>query len=141
MSEGLLPKTFVVGLEEPVEKEEELLLQLELLEQSLEEDPVVAADEAAGNLKEEPGFGESDSAEEGEKFEDLVGTSNGGNGMSNQEMMIVLKSCLHGSKKTIYENSYKAKFCAVGWLLRNNNKTTTPTKKREKKRSMGNETD
>ena len=43
-----------------------------------------------------------------EKFEDLCSLANNGNGMQDQEMMVALKHCLHGSRKQIYENVLKA---------------------------------
>ena len=44
-----------------------------------------------------------------EKFEDICGLANNGSGMSDKEMTVALKTCLHGSRKKIYENVLKAK--------------------------------
>jgi hypothetical protein len=43
-----------------------------------------------------------------EKYEEICGLANNGTGMSNKEMMVALKSCLHGSRKKIFENIVKA---------------------------------
>ena len=43
-----------------------------------------------------------------EKFEDICGLANNGTGMLDKEMLVALKSCLHGSRKQIYENVMKA---------------------------------
>jgi len=44
-----------------------------------------------------------------DKFEDICGLANNGTGMSDKEMLIALKTCLTGSRRTIYDNVYKAK--------------------------------
>ena len=43
-----------------------------------------------------------------DKFEEICGLCNNGEGMPDREMMITLKSCLHGSRRKIYENMAKA---------------------------------
>ena len=49
-----------------------------------------------------------------EKFEDIIGIMNDGRGMSNKETMMVLKNCLSGSKKVVYENICKKFKAEVG---------------------------
>ena len=49
-----------------------------------------------------------------EKFEDIISIMNDGRGMSNKEMMMVLKNCLSGSKKVVYENICKKVKAEVG---------------------------
>ena len=36
-------------------------------------------------------------------FEEICGLANNGRGMSDKEMVITLKTCLHGSRRKIYE--------------------------------------
>ncbi len=43
-----------------------------------------------------------------DKFEDICSLANNGSGMPDKEMLVALKSCLHGSRKKIYENVMKA---------------------------------
>jgi hypothetical protein len=43
-----------------------------------------------------------------EKFEDICSLANNGSGMADKEMMVALKSCLHGSRRQIYDNVVKA---------------------------------
>ena len=43
-----------------------------------------------------------------ESFEGICGLANNGTGMSDREMLVALRSCLHGSRNTIYENVVKA---------------------------------
>ena len=43
-----------------------------------------------------------------EAFEDICGLANNGTGMPDKEMLVALKSCLSGSRKTIYENVVRA---------------------------------
>jgi len=43
-----------------------------------------------------------------EKFEDICDLANNGSGMADKEMMVALKSCLHGSRRKIYDNVVKA---------------------------------
>jgi hypothetical protein len=43
-----------------------------------------------------------------EKFEDICSLANNGSGMADKEMMVALKSCLHGSRRKIYDNVVKA---------------------------------
>ena len=42
-----------------------------------------------------------------EKFEEVCSLANNGIGMPNKEIIIVLKNCLHGSRRTIYDNILK----------------------------------
>ena len=42
-----------------------------------------------------------------EKFEDICGLANNGQGMADKEMLVALKSCLHGSRRMIFDNIYK----------------------------------
>ena len=42
-----------------------------------------------------------------EKFEEITGLTNDSKGMRANEMLITLKGCLHGSRKTIYETIHK----------------------------------
>ena len=42
-----------------------------------------------------------------EKLEEIYGLANSGKGMSTKEMLVALKSCLHGSRKRIYDNIVK----------------------------------
>ena len=42
------------------------------------------------------------------KFEGICGLANNGTGMADKEMLVALKSCLHGSRLKIYENVVKA---------------------------------
>ena len=44
-----------------------------------------------------------------EKFEDITSLANDGDGMSDKEMVMTLRLCLKGSRKTIYENILKEK--------------------------------
>ena len=43
-----------------------------------------------------------------EKFEEICGLANNGKGMSDREMMVALKSCIHGSRRKIFENIVRA---------------------------------
>ncbi len=43
-----------------------------------------------------------------EKFEDICSLANNGTGMADKEMLVALKSCLHGSRRQIYDNVAKA---------------------------------
>ena len=42
-----------------------------------------------------------------DRFEEICGLANNGQGMSDKEMVITLKSCLHGSRRKIYDNILK----------------------------------
>jgi hypothetical protein len=42
-----------------------------------------------------------------EKPEDICSLANNGQGMSDKEMLVAMKSCLHGSRRKIYENVMK----------------------------------
>ena len=42
-----------------------------------------------------------------DKFEEICQLANNGTGMAEKEMMMCLRSCLHGSRKRIYENMVK----------------------------------
>ena len=42
-----------------------------------------------------------------EKFEDITGLANDGEGMSDREINVPLRMCPKGSRKTIYDNIYK----------------------------------
>ena len=41
------------------------------------------------------------------KFEELVGLSNEGTGMADKEQLLTIRSCLHGSRRLIYDNVTK----------------------------------
>jgi len=43
-----------------------------------------------------------------EKFEDICSLANNSQGMSDKEMLVALKSCLHGSRRRIYDNVMKS---------------------------------
>ena len=43
-----------------------------------------------------------------EKLEDICSLANNGQGMSDKEMLVAMKSCLHGSRRKIYENVMKS---------------------------------
>ena len=43
-----------------------------------------------------------------ESFEGICGLANNGTGMSDKEMLVALRSCLHGYRRTIYENVVKS---------------------------------
>ena len=44
-----------------------------------------------------------------DKLEEIYGLANSGKGMAAKEMLVALKSCLHGSRKRIYDNIVKAR--------------------------------
>jgi hypothetical protein len=48
-----------------------------------------------------------------EKFEDICAFANNGSGMSDREMLVAMKSCLHGSRREINENVMKASRLAM----------------------------
>ena len=44
-----------------------------------------------------------------DKLEEIYGLANSGKGMAAKEMLVALKSCLHSSRKRIYDNIVKAR--------------------------------
>ena len=44
-----------------------------------------------------------------EKFEEITGLANNGTGMSDREMLVALKTCVHGSRRKIFDNVAKSK--------------------------------
>ena len=43
-----------------------------------------------------------------EKSEEVTGLANNGSGMSDREMLVVLKTCVSGSRRKIFDNVVKA---------------------------------
>ena len=43
-----------------------------------------------------------------EKFEEITGLANNGTGMSDREMLVALKTCVHGSRRKIFDNVAKS---------------------------------